>query len=192
MSGQRLTTRDFKAPLNRRNAAAGRWRDMGIGLGAGLLVALVVYIKDHRAQPAPPAAKNVAARGPDATSKNADAAVDDVPVEKFEFYDRLPKLEVIVPEKSHDARHEPATAKITQPGTYVLQAGSYRQAEDAERARAKLAKLGVTAAVQRISIDDDVWHRLRVGPINDLEQLNRVRDLLYRANIDPIVTRVGD
>ena len=37
MAGQRLTSRDFKSPLARRSDAAGRWRDIAIGLGAGLL-----------------------------------------------------------------------------------------------------------------------------------------------------------
>ena len=75
---------------------------------------------------------------------------------------------------------------------YVLQAGSYRNQEDAERVRAQLGKQGVTATVQRVAVDTDVWHRVRIGPIENLDQLNRLRAQLRKADIDPLVIRVGD
>ena len=43
-----------------------------------------------------------------------------------------------------------------------------------------------------IAIDADVFHRVRVGPINDLEALNRTRARLRAADIDAVVIRVGD
>jgi cell division protein FtsN len=58
--------------------------------------------------------------------------------------------------------------------------------------RAKLARLGVEAVVQRIAIDANVFHRVRIGPINDLEALNRTRARLRAADIDAVVIRVGD
>ena len=36
---------------------------------------------------------------------------------------------------------------------------------DADRVRAQLALLGVESKVQRVSIDNDTWHRVRIGPI---------------------------
>jgi cell division protein FtsN len=193
MPGPRLTTRDFKTPALRRQASAGRWRDMGVGLGLGLLVAVLVYVKDHRAAPAEaaPSKKSTIRETGDATKGKPDAA-DDPTTAHYDFYDKLLKDEVIPPEKGQAVRSLPPTAKISQPGTYVLQGGVFRQTDDAERMRAKLAKLGITATVQRISVDDDVWHRIRIGPINNLEQLNHVLDQLHRADIDPIVTRAGD
>jgi cell division protein FtsN len=136
--------------------------------------------------------KKSASRDVDAGGKPKADAADDPPPAHYDFYDKLLTDGVVVHEKGQAVRPVQPTAKIDQPGTYVLQAGSYRQAEDAERARAKLAKLGITATVQRVSVDDDVRHRIRIGPIDNLEQLNRVRDQLHRADIDPIVTRVGD
>ncbi|MEY4762284.1 MAG: hypothetical protein RLZZ200_2140 [Pseudomonadota bacterium] len=194
MPAQRLTSRDFKSPLARRSAAAGRWRDMGLGLGAGLLVAGLVYVKEHRQPseaPSPKAAAReaVAATGP---KHKQDVAGDELPATNYDFYDRLPKFEVVPPEKGQAVRQDQPLARIDQPGSYVLQAGSFRSVDDAERARAKLAKLGINAAVQRVSVDEDVWHRIRIGPIDNLDQLNRVRDQLRRADVEPLVTRVGD
>jgi cell division protein FtsN len=74
----------------------------------------------------------------------------------------------------------------------VLQAGSYRNQADAERVRAQLALQGVQAKVQRVAVDSDVWHRVRVGPINNLDELNKVRRQLQAAEVDALVIRVGD
>lgn len=194
MPGQRLTSRDFKSPHARRRESAGRWRDMGLGLGAGLLVAALVYIKEHRPPAEPPSPKVVAREAAAAVGPKAkqDATPDETPTTHYDFYDTLPKFEVVPPEKGKAVRQDQPSARIDQPGTYVLQAGSFRSVDDAERARAKLAKLGINAAVQRVSVDDDVWHRIRIGPIDNLDQLNRVRDQLRRADVEPLVTRVGD
>jgi len=83
-------------------------------------------------------------------------------------------------------------AKIERPGVYVLQAGSYRNEADAERVAKQLSLQGIDAKVQRVAVDADVWHRVRVGPINDLAQLNRVRKQLHAADVDAIVIRIGD
>jgi len=75
---------------------------------------------------------------------------------------------------------------------YVLQAGSYRNESDAERVRAQLDKEGVQAKVQRVAVDTDVWHRVRVGPISNLDELNKLRKLLQAADLDALVIRIGD
>jgi cell division protein FtsN len=83
-------------------------------------------------------------------------------------------------------------AKIERPGVYVLQAGSYRNQEDAERVRTQLSLQGIDAKVQRVAVDNDVWHRVRIGPISDINELNRVRKQLQAAEVDGLVIRVGD
>ena len=40
---------------------------------------------------------------------------------------------------------------------------------DADRLQASLALLGFESHVQRVTIDDDVFHRVRIGPIGDLD-----------------------
>jgi cell division protein FtsN len=58
--------------------------------------------------------------------------------------------------------------------------------------RAQLARQDITANVQRIAVDADVWHRVRIGPVKDLGQLNRLRDQLQRADLDTLLIRVED
>ena len=114
------------------------------------------------------------------------------PAAQYDFYDMLPKFEVVVPEQERDVSTDTPAAPVVRPGVYVLQAGSYRSQPDAERVRAQLAKQGIEATVQRVAVDADVWHRVRIGPISDLARLNATREALRRADVDAIVVRVGD
>ena len=98
-----------------------------------------------------------------------------------------------MPEEDKDVRRDlPSAAKVERPGVYVLQAGSYRNEADAERVRAQLALQSVRAVVQHVAIDADVWHRVRVGPISNLDQLNKLRRQLQQAELDALVIQVGD
>ena len=191
MSGQRLTSRDYKRS-RRSGLDLSRWREFCVGLAAGLGVALVTYIADHRALESPsnerPVPRRVSAAGIDPV-----AATDGVaPAEgKYDFYQMLPKFEVVVPEKERGTRIAPA-APIDRPGVYFLQAGSYRDQSVADRIQAQLGKLGIEATVQRVAVDTDVWHRVRIGPIRDLAQLNRLRERLRQSDLDALVVRVDD
>jgi cell division protein FtsN len=58
--------------------------------------------------------------------------------------------------------------------------------------RSMLAKQGIEATLQRVQVDADVWHRVRIGPIRDLKTLNDTRTSLRKSDIDVIVIRIGD
>jgi cell division protein FtsN len=126
---------------------------------------------------------------PDAASSGTAATQG----EKYDFYEMLPNFEVVVPEKDKDVkRDQPAAAKVDKQGIYVLQAGSYRNEADADRVRAQLSMQGIDAKVQRVAVDADVWHRVRIGPITNLDELNKLRKQLQAADVDALVIRVGD
>ena len=50
---------------------------------------------------------------------------------------------------------------------------------------------GIESKIQKVSIDTDVWHRVRIGPYTDLDALNRVRTRLRQADIDASLISVG-
>lgn len=190
----RSNARDYKTARG-RPMGVGRLRDVGVGTLVGVVLAatLFVYVSDKRAaarDAAPetprPEPHRVAPADPDATPTAS--------TEKYTFYDRLPNFEVVVPEKDKEVvkRDLPVTAPIERPGVYVLQAGSYRNESDADRVRAQLALQGIQATVQRVAVDTDVWHRVRIGPITKLDQLNKLRKQLQAADVDALVIRVGD
>ena len=196
MSGQRLSGRDYK---HKRRSSLGmdlaQLSVFAIGLAAGLCVAGLIYIADHHASEAVPEAphptphKGGAEAGTGAGG-GADPATAAAGGEgKYDFYQMLPKFEVVVPEKERGTRVAPA-AQIDRPGIYFLQVGSYRDVDVAERIHAQLGKLGIDATVQRVAVDADVWHRVRIGPIKDLAQLNRLRQRLHASDLDSLVIRV--
>lgn len=132
---------------------------------------------------------------PEPRSDKAAAAGDvEDNAKNYDFYDMLPNFEVVVPEKDREVSRErdAAPATIERPGIYVLQAGSYRKQEEADRIQAQLKLQGIDANVQRVAVDDDVWHRVRIGPITDLTELNRLRARLRAADLDALVIRVGE
>src|SRR2546422_11338450 len=83
-------------------------------------------------------------------------------------------------------------SRIERPGVYVLQAGSYRNQSDADRVRAQLALQGIDARVQRVAVDADVWHRVRIGPVTRPEELKKLRKQLQAAEDDALLIRGGD
>ena len=190
----RQTHRDYKTS-QRRTVDFGRLREFGFGALAGVVAASVVFVyvggkrsAAHDATEVPhPDPHRVAPTDTEATAGTGQAAA------KYDFYQMLPNFEVVVPEKEKDVKRDlPATAKIERPGVYVLQAGSYRNESDADRVREQLSKEGIDAKVQRVAVDTDVWHRVRIGPITKLDELNKLRKQLQAADVDAIVIRVGD
>ena len=191
----RLTARDYKS-TQRRTPELRRLREFGYGVAAGAVLASLafVYLGSHvrgggeLAHGPRPDPRRVAAADAEAGAPGAGKAS-----ERYDFYQMLPHFEVVVPEKDKDVKRDlPAAAKIERPGVYVLQAGSYHDEADAERVRQQLALQGVDARVQRVAVDADVWHRVRIGPISNLDELNRVRRELHAAEVDALVIRVGD
>jgi cell division protein FtsN len=189
----KLTTRDYKS-TQRRSPDFRRLREFGYGMLAGIVVASMAFVylggTPHRPKDTADAPRPDPHRPAPA---GAEGGVAGRSAEKYDFYQMLPNFEVVVPEKDKDVKRDPpAAAKIERPGVYVLQAGSYRNETDADRVRAQLALQGVDARVQRVAVDTDVWHRVRIGPITNLDELNKVRRQLRAAEVDALVIRVGD
>jgi len=58
--------------------------------------------------------------------------------------------------------------------------------------KATLALLGVESRIQKVTIDADDFHRVRVGPMSDLDELNGVRRRLWDARIEVLLIKVPD
>jgi len=174
------------------------WVWMLFGLGIGLSVAFAIYKRDaNRSLPAGLATREPASMAeplePPVEVRNVPAVEEPAPEpSRFTFYDRLPNFEVIVPEEEPDVQPDRQVTVVEEPGIYVLQAGSFTEYTDADRRRAQLALLGIESNVQRVAIDDKSYHRVRIGPIDKLDELNRVRQQLRQADIDVLRIRLGE
>ena len=177
-----MTSRHYKR--RRRKDSFSGWTGLTIGLLAGLGIAIGLYLlKQEGEEPAPPPP-------PPASSREAEVPAE--PETSYDFYEMLPNFEVVVPEKERDVSRDAPATEVQKQGAYVLQVGSYKDFKEADRVRAQLALQGIESRVQRVSVDADTWHRVRVGPITDLKELNGVRERLREAEMDVLVIRVGD
>ena len=176
---------------------------MVFGLAIGLSVAFAIYMKDRReTMPLQSVAQQPASmsspmeREPVATTPEPVADAAPVPEEqaepRFSFYKMLPSFEVVIPEEESDVSRDREVEAVQEPGTYVLQAGSFAALADADRRRAELALLGLESKIQRVSIDDKTFHRVRIGPVSNLDELNLIRNQLRQAKIDVLRIRLAE
>ncbi len=173
------------ARRRRRTAGAASggfsgWTGIAVGLlvGLGLAIAAWLYLERDVA----PEPEQAPARAEPAEETPSD----------FSYHDSLPDFEVVIPEPAKDSPQPQGRDPIEQAGAYLLQVGSYRDYTEADRVRAQLALQGIASSVQKVSVDDNNWHRVRIGPIEDLAELNRIRQRLAEAGMDVLVMRVGE
>jgi cell division protein FtsN len=184
-----VVAKDYKRSRARREGFSG-WVGLLIGLAVGLAAGLALnYFNPRDPQPNGNTTKTPVEAVTEPASAR-ESATDPQP-DQYDFYDMLPNFEVVVPEREVVIQRDVPEAARKE-GAYVLQAGSYRKLEDADRVRAQLALQGIESNVQRVAIDADTWHRVRIGPISDPAELDRVRSRLREAEVDFLVVRVGD
>jgi cell division protein FtsN len=115
---------------------------------------------------------------------------------QYDFYRMLPRLNVPVPRGAQHPPHAPAPAASPPPrapsagDSYLVQVGAYRSSAEADQVRARLARQGIAATVDRFVEGSHTWHRVRIGPLSDA-QLARVRAQLRTANVHALVIRLG-
>ncbi len=81
------------------------------------------------------------------------------------------------------AADAPAPAPAPAPATaaaegvqYLLQAGSFRKMEEADKLRASLALAGYESRIRTTRHDGDEWHRVVLGPFRDRAAADETRD----------------
>jgi cell division protein FtsN len=183
-------TRDYKpSARNRSKRSSGSGSSLLVGiligllLGLGIALAVAIYLNKV---PSP-----FLSRG-----KNAETAapkpeiLKPVPVPsghseekpRFDFYSILPGNEDSAAKPPPEPpRSAPAPAKET----FYLQAGAFQSPAEADNMKARLAMLGIEASVQsNASTDRGTLHRVRIGPFERVEQVNRTRATLKQNGIE--------
>lgn len=195
--------RDYaKTPRPKHPNSIPGWAWLLAGLAIGLFVALLVYINDFTATNNKTAVKDAFTNIVNTTSDNVKElrkqATPDSKSEttkttskpRFDFYTILPELEVTVPDEElqSETKAPSTTSQSTSP--LILQAGSFRRHEAADKLKATLALQGISARIQTITKSNgDKWHRVQIGPLTDLEKLNKTRHRLRKMGIASIVVK---
>ena len=121
-----------------------------------------------------------------AISQDEEASISK---RSFDFYTLLPELEVIV-----DPPTEHKKTAISKPpeklkAMYYLQAGSFKNSDDANILKAQLALIGVETNVETVNVNNINWHRVRVGPSRELDYLQSIQTRLREQKIDSMLLK---
>lgn len=113
------------------------------------------------------------------------------PVEpRFTFYKILPEQEAIITENEIKAlKKEEGKTKKGNTGHYNLGAGSYPNAQDADKLKAKLSSLKVKSHVESVKIDNTTWNRVKIGPFKSVADADKVRTYLKDKGLDSVVQK---
>jgi cell division protein FtsN len=174
------------------------WVWLAIGVVLGVALCALVLLGGHapslrgRGEPEPnPHATAPRPSEPGVADQQSKANKD------YDFYSVLPEMEVVIPdsELSAKARAEagkPASATPnagSDTGDYLLQAGSFPDAADADAVKARLALLGFVANVQPVTINGNTWHRVRLGPYRSAAELEAAKQKLAASGVNAIALK---
>ena len=126
----------------------------------------------------------------DATDADRATAMTAAPAKPkdtihYEYDDMLRTSEVPVDTPENADAAKPVDSA---PARVVLQAGSFRNRDDAEYMRAQLLMLGIgpTSTREALVKGGEVWHRVLVGPFANETALHAAQGKLQRQNIEAL------
>lgn len=110
---------------------------------------------------------------------------------RYEFYTILPQAEVVVPDYEIKTRVREQLVGKTKAAKYIMQAGSFREAAEAERHKAKLALLGIESRVEKAKVGNVLWHRVKIGPYDNPASVSTIKELLQKNGVGVVITETG-
>ena len=169
-------TQDF-AKRNNKESSSSRssWAWFFTGLVAGIFISFLVYLWKF----VPPDPDTADVR--EIPKAEPDQIVKEM---QYEFYDLFPNSEVpIVEEYGEDGEK-------VESFSYLLQAGSFRNSNEADKLRGELILLGLDAFLSEKDLDGNKWHRVMVGPFDTDLALNRAQDKLAQAEVEAMPMKI--
>jgi cell division protein FtsN len=168
---------------------------VGLVLGLGIAVAVALYLTN-----APIPFVNKVQRPTENVKPGADGKLPDpnqplygapvTPPPPPAAKGDVPKIEAPSETKAAAEQAAKAAESAEEGSRYVLQAGAFKTAEDADTMRARLAMLGLDARVFPVEQGGATLYRVRLGPYGQLDEVNRTRKLLSDNKIDAQVIRL--
>jgi cell division protein FtsN len=180
-------SRDYKNGGN----APGRGSPLGVGVVIGLLLGLclalgVALIINKGPNPFVEKKSGTPAATPD--QKPSAAASGSESKTKFDFYKILPGSEEAVTDKEFRRPTTPAAKEV-----YFLQVAAFQNPADADNLKAQLALAGIEAKIQTAQLPDGkIWHRVRIGPFADMNELDASRAALKRNDMEANLIKVRE
>lgn len=166
-----------------------------IGLGAAVTLMLKGYLPELK-QHAPTVDTAPSGKAESALVEEDNKQADKPKKPRYDFFTVLPEMEVVVPEqelsrKADTPEPPPNTTPVDSQDNYILQVGSFRNTQDAEQMKARLALLGSMATVQTVTVNGETWHRVRIGPFKGARKADEMRRMLSDNQIDTLVMKAN-
>ena len=195
-----------RGPKHIRQKTIGIWRWMLITALIISFVVFLVYLRMTAPKEAevPQGSATVSATKPANTDSKKDKAPEpekkSEPKPHFEFYTILPNKEVVVPEYEIKTRTREERVGKAKESSYIMQAGSFKTAKEAEQLRTKLALMGIQAKVDKAKVGSKTdkagagsvtWYRVKIGPYAKMSSVDVIKSRLKKLGIDVMVTEVG-
>lgn len=198
-----MATKKRRKKKLRRKAATRRgrpkpfpqWALLSAGLVAGLLVAGLVQLIIARTGDPDSGLRNLVSQSKTAPAaakkRRADKPAKTAANNRYDFYTILPEIETVLPDIDSYKNINPTENRAERNVSYVIQTGSFSNYKDADRMKAKLALSGMVAHIQKISIEDrGVFHRVRLGPYQQLAELNTISGQLKQLGIPALRLKI--
>ncbi|MHB8743772.1 MAG: SPOR domain-containing protein [Sulfuricaulis sp.] len=162
-----------------------------VGIGIGVAGVMLWQMYSHRGDGRSGLGNLISSlrRSPGKTVAKNQPAPAKPPKPTFDFYTILPETETVLPDQP--TRRQPVKSKPEAGVTYILQAGSFADFEQADQLKAKLALAGLVARIQKITIEGKgSYQRVRLGPYQSLDQLDSAAKQLHKIGIRAIRLKV--
>lgn len=105
---------------------------------------------------------------------------------KYPDVENAPEVVRFTPKPTPNAADKKAGA---EKAAFYLQVGAFRNQSDAENVRAKLALIDIESSVGAKNSEGDNLYRVRIGPFNSMDEMNRMRSKLAENSIDVAVIK---
>ena len=191
-SGSRKKRKPVRKKKQKQQTPGWVWFLAGILIGTGAFV-LYLYLEKQQTPPLSVPGPVVIEKKPEPpkpVQKQPEPRIEPEPRHpQFEFYSVLPEMEVEVPPDTLRPSATISQTPTSSTGIYQLQVASYRSSEDAERMKASLALKGISARVERVSVNEKTYYRVRSGPYNR-DQAYSLHTKLSNNNIESLVIQI--
>lgn len=106
--------------------------------------------------------------------------------EEYTFYSKLKDFEVLIPENTgYESQRE-----LEKNYFYLIQAGSFKTGEQAERRLVELKLLALDPKVSSaVNSSGNLWYRVRLGPFKSRREMAAVRNTIISNGIEAMVMR---
>ncbi len=157
------------------------WLILFLGIVFGLVIALAGYILGWVPKPDNPnkPIAKVTNKANDAKIKQTTDELTIKPQKEYDFYGDLGSIEVEIDKTQQTSNRKPKNQ--------LLQIGSFKNQQDAESIKARVAFSGLSATIMPVAVNGKQWYRVVIGPYDDSRVMDKDKRKLQNNDFEPII-----